>query len=66
MPHGPRFEKLAKEAKARIRETSASEAVNHQSQGAVLIDVREAAEFEKEHAAGALHLSKGVLELKVE
>jgi rhodanese-related sulfurtransferase len=28
--------------------------------------VRETEEFEKEHVAGALHLSKGVIEMKIE
>ena len=30
------------------------------------MDVREAEEFAKEHAAGAVHLSRGVIELKIE
>ena len=66
MPHGPRFEKLANEAKARIREASAAEAAERQLQGAILVDVREAEEFGKEHATSALHLSRGVIELKIE
>jgi phage shock protein E len=66
MPHGPRFQKLAEEAKARVREVSAKEADERQKAGAVLVDVREAEEFQKEHAAGAVHLSRGTLELKIE
>lgn len=66
MPHGPRFEKLASDAKARIREVSTAEAAERQAGGAILIDVREAEEFAKGHAPGAIHLSKGVLELKIE
>jgi len=66
VPHGPRFEKLANEAKARIREISAAEAAKLQLQGAILVDVREADEFAKEHASNALGLSKGVIELKIE
>ena len=66
MPHGPRFEKLANEAKARIKKISANDAVREQSHGALLIDVREADEFAKEHAANAVHLSKGVIEYKIE
>jgi rhodanese-related sulfurtransferase len=34
--------------------------------GGLLIDVREADEFSKEHAIGARHLSRGVLEMKIE
>jgi rhodanese-related sulfurtransferase len=66
MPKGPRFEKLASDAKTRIKEISAADAAQDQSSGAVLIDVREAEDFEKEHSAGAVHLSKGVIEMKIE
>jgi len=66
MSQGIRFEKLVNEAKARIQEISAAEAAQRQSQGAILIDVREADDFAKEHASHALGLSKGVLELKIE
>jgi len=61
-----RFVKLASEARTRIREVSSTDARDLQSRGALLIDVREAEEFAKEHAAGAMHLSKGVLEMKIE
>jgi phage shock protein E len=66
MPQGPRFQKLAAEAKANVREVTAAEARQRQEAGATLIDVREAEEFAKEHAAGAVHLSRGTLELKIE
>jgi rhodanese-related sulfurtransferase len=66
MPPGPRFEKLVRDAKARIQEITAGEASDRVSQGAVVIDVREADDFAKEHARGALPLSKGVVELKIE
>lgn len=61
-----RFAKLAAEAKSRIREVSAAEASQHQAAGAILIDVRETEDYTKERAADALHLSRGVLELKIE
>jgi phage shock protein E len=63
---GARFNQLAAEAKARVREVSAAEASQEQSKGAVLIDVREADEFENGHVQGAIHLSKGVVELGIE
>ena len=63
---GMRFHQLAADAKTRIREVSAAEAKKEHAQGAVLIDVREDAEFEKEHAKDAIHLSKGVVEWKIE
>jgi rhodanese-related sulfurtransferase len=66
MPQGLRFEKLCAEAKTHINELSAAEAADRQAKGALLIDVREAEEFAKDHAVGATPLSKGVLELKIE
>ena len=61
-----RFAQLAADAKTRVREVSPLEACQQQAQGAVLIDVREREEFEPGHAAGAVHLSKGILELRIE
>src|SRR4051812_35584921 len=66
MPHGPRFTKLCAEAKARVKEVTPEEARQKQQSGTMLIDVREADEFQNEHAAGAVHLSKGALEMKIE
>jgi phage shock protein E len=66
MAHGPRFEKLAAEAQRQVHEVSAAEAGEVYENGGLLIDVREADEFAKEHAAGAKHLSRGVLEMKIE
>jgi rhodanese-related sulfurtransferase len=61
-----RFQALVGDAKKRIREVSASQARDRQQEGAILIDVREKDDFMKEHAAGATHLSRGVIELKIE
>jgi phage shock protein E len=66
MAGNPRFKKLADEARSRVHEVSAHEAAALQRDGAVLIDVRESEDFAREHAAGAVHLSRGVLELKIE
>ena len=63
---GIRFNQLAADAKTRVREVSATEASQAQAKGAVLIDVRESDEFENGHAQGAIHLSKGVVELGIE
>ena len=61
-----RFQKLAADAKTRIKEISAKEASDQQKAGAMLIDVRETEDFAKEHAEGAVHLSRGTIELKIE
>jgi phage shock protein E len=66
MPHSARFQKLVADAKSRVREVSAVEASQRQQEGAILVDVREGEEFGKEHAQGAVHLSKGMIELKIE
>jgi rhodanese-related sulfurtransferase len=63
---GVRFNQLSADAKTRVREVSAAEANQEQGKGAVLIDVRETDEFENGHAQGAIHLSKGVVELGIE
>src|SRR4051794_25527142 len=63
---GQRFNQLAADAKSRIREVSAADASKEQAGGAVLIDVRGREEFENGHAKGAVHLSKGIIELKIE
>jgi rhodanese-related sulfurtransferase len=61
-----RFKELVDDAKTRVREISAAEAEKQHAAGAVLIDVRESDDFANEHAKGAMGLSKGILELKIE
>jgi phage shock protein E len=62
-----RFQKLVADAKQRITEISPAEARAAAERGdALLIDVREAEEYGSGHAAGAKHLSKGVLEVEIE
>jgi rhodanese-related sulfurtransferase len=65
MAPGSRFKQIVDDAKSRIREVSPKEAAGL-ADGTVLIDVRETDDFANGHAAGAIHLSKGVLELKIE
>jgi len=66
MSRMPRFDRLAAEAASHVREVSAAEARQEQRSGALLIDVRETEEFVREHARDAVHLSRGVLEMKIE
>ena len=66
MPQSARFQKLAADAKSHVQEISAADALERQKGGALLVDVREAEEFTKDHAQGAIHLSRGVIELKIE
>lgn len=61
-----RFKQLVDEAKSHVTQISPDVALQQQVAGAVLIDVREKDDFQASHAVGAIHLSRGVLELKIE
>jgi rhodanese-related sulfurtransferase len=62
-----RFQKLVADAKQRITEISAAETRAQVESGkAILFDVREASEWEEEHAVGARHASRGTIEIKIE
>ncbi|HJS50706.1 MAG TPA: rhodanese-like domain-containing protein [Pyrinomonadaceae bacterium] len=62
MIHSEEFLAVVNDAKSRIRECSVGEAVKRTDAGANLIDVREDNEFEDRHAAGAVHIGRGVIE----
>jgi phage shock protein E len=67
MEQPSRFQKLVAEAKKQITQISPTEARKKVDGGeAVLIDVREAEDWEQGHAQGAKHLSRGVIELEIE
>jgi len=68
MAHNPGFLKLVNEAKSRIKETDIQGYKKMLADGrkAVLIDVREDNEWAAGHAAGAMHLGKGVIERDIE
>ena len=62
-----RFQKLVAEAKKNIVEISPAEAQTQTERGdAVLIDVREGDDWHEDHAKGAKHLERGVIELEIE
>jgi rhodanese-related sulfurtransferase len=62
-----RFEKLVTEAKKNITEISPAEAAEKAKNGeAVIIDVREQDEWDEDHIADAIHLSRGTIELDIE
>jgi rhodanese-related sulfurtransferase len=62
-----RFQKLVAEAKKNITEISPAEAQQQTERGdTVLIDVREDEDFRDDHAKGAKHLNRGVIELEIE
>src|SRR5262245_34099810 len=68
MAHAPGFLKIVNEARPYVKEITIDEArerLAHNPQ-AVLVDVREDAEWRNRHAIEAVHLSKGVLERDIE
>jgi rhodanese-related sulfurtransferase len=68
MKHSEGFLKLVNDAKSRIREVTVDETRQCLSANtdARLIDVREDNEWQAAHAAGALHLGKGIIERDIE
>ncbi len=55
---------LVTAAKSRVREVPLADAEQAISEADVLVDVREADEFAAGHLAGAIHVSRGMLEFK--
>lgn len=68
MEHAPGFLQLVNDAKTRIQEVSVAEARARvtANPNVVLMDVREDHEWQKDHADGAVHLGKGILERDLE
>jgi rhodanese-related sulfurtransferase len=68
MDHSPGFLKLVNEAKPYVKEITIDQARERLKQNpqAILMDVREDKEWEKDHAAQAVHLGKGILERDLE
>jgi rhodanese-related sulfurtransferase len=66
--HSPGFVKLVDAAKAHIREVTVDEARARLAgnPGAKFIDIREDREWQLGHAAGAIHVGKGVIERDIE
>jgi rhodanese-related sulfurtransferase len=66
--HSPGFLAIVSDAKTRIREIDIEEYQKLREAGTAgqLVDVREKEEFLAAHAAGAVHLSKGVIERDIE
>lgn len=57
---------LVQAARARIREIAAPELPAWRGQGAVLVDVREPAEYATGHIEGAINIPRGVLEFEIQ
>jgi rhodanese-related sulfurtransferase len=68
MAHSPQFLKLIQDAKKHVKETNVPDVKRRIDAGEkfVLVDVREDNEWAKGHAAGAIHMGKGVIERDIE
>ena len=68
MVHTEGFLKLVNDAKTRVKEVTVAETRDRLEQNpeAKLIDVREDKEWDAAHAAGAIHLGKGIIERDIE
>src|SRR6266446_9633529 len=67
MAEHARFETLVTKAKRNITETSPADAAAKLNSGeAVIVDVRDKDEWDEGHIPGALHMSRGTIELDIE
>jgi rhodanese-related sulfurtransferase len=68
LKHSEGFLKIVDDAKTRIREVTVEDTQTRlaANPNAILVDVREDNEWDKEHAQGATHLGKGIIERDIE
>ena len=68
MKHSEGFLKIVNDSKTRIKEVTVAETLERVAANpdAKLIDVREDNEWDAAHAAGAIHLGKGIIERDIE
>lgn len=68
MKHSEAFEQLCQDAKTRVKEISVAEVKQKLDAGEkfTFIDVREDNEWDIDHAAGAEHLGRGIIERDIE
>ena len=68
MKHTEGFLNLVNDAKSRVREVTVAETQERmrENKDVKLIDVREDNEWNEAHAAGAIHLGKGIIERDIE
>jgi rhodanese-related sulfurtransferase len=64
--HNEGFLALVNDSKSRVREIDVDEYQKMPRDGHLLIDVREDNEWDAGHAAGAMHLGKGIIERDIE
>ncbi len=65
MKHSPGFLAIVDDAKSRVQEMTVGE-YKALGEPHVLVDVREDSEWNAAHAAGSIHLGKGIIERDIE
>jgi rhodanese-related sulfurtransferase len=68
MKHSEGFLQIVNDAKTRIKEVTVDQTRErlNANRGALLVDVREDHEWDDAHAAGSIHLGKGIIERDIE
>ena len=66
MKHNEAFLALVNDAKSRVKQIDIDEYQKMPREGHVLIDTREDNEWAAGHAAGAIHMGKGIIERDIE
>jgi rhodanese-related sulfurtransferase len=68
MVHSPGFLKLVNEAKSRVPEIDIEgyKKIREAGDSHILVDTREESEWNAGHVAGAVHMSKGIIERDIE
>jgi rhodanese-related sulfurtransferase len=68
MKHNPGFLRLVEDVKKRVKECTVADVKARMDRGESfhLLDVREDHEFAKDHAKGARHIGRGILERDIE
>ncbi len=68
MQHNPGFLRMVEQARQRVKVCTVADVQTRLVRGERfhLVDVREDHEFAKDHAAGACHLGKGIIERDIE
>ena len=66
MVHSPSFLAIVDDAKSRVKQIDIEGYKAVQGEAHVLVDVREDNEWAAGHAAGAIHLGKGIIERDIE
>jgi len=64
--HSPGFLNLVNDAKSRVKQIDVAHYKNMPREGHILVDVREDNEWAAGHAAGAVHMGKGIIERDIE